>query len=101
MTGTGTSYTVADWFASKVAQEVKKNIHMCEVFGILKESDKAVYAFLCLGCKSSKTMWVPKSALIRYDIGHDGHGSMHYETMRFDSYDEAAQAFKEFWSVFD
>ena len=101
MEGTGTSYTVKDWFANKVAQEVKKNINMCDAFGILKESEKAVYVVLNLGCRSCKTMWVPKSALVSNEIGKDARGAMHYETMKFDSYSEAAEAFADFWDRFD
>lgn len=37
------SYTVKDWFANKVANEVKRNISMCDVFAIMKETEKAVY----------------------------------------------------------
>jgi hypothetical protein len=101
MTGTGTSYTVKDWFGNKVAQEVKMNISMCEVFGILKESEKAVYAVLNLGCNHRKTMWIPKSVLISNEIGQDAQGSMHYETMQFNSYEEAVEAFTEHWNMFN
>lgn len=45
----GKAYEVKDWFADKVAQEVGKNISMCEVFAVLKETEKAVYAMLNLG----------------------------------------------------
>ena len=101
MTNTGISFTVKDWFANKVAQEVKMNINMCDVFGILKESEKAVYAVLNLGCRKHKTMWIPKSVLIENAIGEDATGHNHYETKRFDSYDEAMQEFTYHWNMFD
>lgn len=51
MTRTGDKFlTVKDWFANKVANELGKNITMCDVFAILKETEKAVYAMLNVGC---------------------------------------------------
>lgn len=62
MTRTGDKFlTVKDWFANKVANELGKNITMCDVFAILKETEKAVYAMLNVGCYQRKTMWVPKN----------------------------------------
>lgn len=94
------SYSVKDWFANKVANEVKRNISMCDVFGVLKETEKAVYAVLNLGCDFHKTMWIPKSVLVENEIGMDEHQFMHRETRFFNSYDEAVKAFKEFWLDF-
>ena len=51
MTRTGDKFlTVKDWFANKVANELGKNITMCDVFAILKETEKAVDAMLNVGC---------------------------------------------------
>lgn len=50
--------TVKDWFANKVATELGKNITMCYVFAILKETEKAVYVMLNVGCYQRKTMWI-------------------------------------------
>lgn len=55
---------VKDWFANKVANELGRNITMCYVFAILKETEKAVYAMLNVGCYQRKTMWIPKSVLV-------------------------------------
>lgn len=101
MTGTGKSITVKDWFANKVAQEARRNINMCDVFGIIKESEKAVYAMLNLGCRSKKTMWIPKSVLIENAVGEDATGHFHYETMQFASYEEACEEFTHHWNMFD
>ena len=50
MTRTGDKFlTVKDWFADKVAEELSRKIDMCDVFAILKETDKAVYAMLNVG----------------------------------------------------
>ena len=94
------SYSVKDWFANKVANEVHRNINMCDVFAILKETEKAVYAVLNLGCEFHKTMWIPKSVLIENEVGTDDHSVMHYETRFFDSYDEAIDEFKLHWKNF-
>lgn len=48
--------TVKDWFADKVANELGRNITMCYVFAILKETEKAVYAMLNVGCYQRKTI---------------------------------------------
>lgn len=96
---TNVSYTVKDWFANKVANEVKKNISMCEVFAIVKETEKAVYAMLNLGTDFHKTMWVPKSVLIENEIGEDANGFFHHETIVAD-YDEALEAFKAHWNMY-
>ena len=101
MTGTGKSITVKNWFANKIAAEYGSNISMCDVFGILKESDKAVYAVMNLGCRKHKTQWVPKSVLIENQIGEDETGRYHYETKRFESYEEAMQEFTYHWDMFD
>ena len=67
----GKSYTVQDWFANKVANEVKRNIAMCDVFAIIKETEKAVYGLLNLGCDSHKCMWIPKSVLVENEVGEN------------------------------
>lgn len=96
----GMSYTVKDWFANKVANEVKRNINMCDVFAILKESDKAVYAMLNLGCDFKRTMWIPKSVLVENEIGEDVNGAFNYETLFIEDYDEAVKSFSAHWATF-
>ena len=85
------SYTVKEWFANKVANEVRRNISMCDVFCILRETEKAVYAVLCLGTNFSRTMWVPKSVLVEKESG---------ETLMISDYNEAMSRFKAMWSDF-
>lgn len=86
------SYTVKDWFANKVANEVKRNISMCDVFCIIKETEKAVYAMLNLGTNMSKTMWVPKSVLVEKEGGA--------ETLMVSDYNEAVSRFNAYWKDF-
>lgn len=98
MTGTGKSYEVKQWFANKVANEIGRNINMCNVFGVLKESEKAVYAILNCGTDCRKTMWVPKSALVEYEVGEDAQGVYHHETKKYESYNEGVDALNAHWS---
>lgn len=83
------SYTVKEWFANKVANEVRRNISMCDVFCILRETEKAVYAVMNLGSNFSRTMWVPKSVLVEKESG---------ETLMISDYNEAMYRFKAMWS---
>ena len=85
-------YTVKEWFANKIANEVRRNISMCEVFCILKETDKAVYAIMNLGTNFARTMWVPKSVLVENDKDH--------ETLRISDYNEAMSRFYAMWKDF-
>ena len=94
------SYTVKEWFANKVANEVKRNITMCDVFAVIKETEKAIYAMLNLGCDMKKTMWVPKSVLIEREVGENPSGSYNHETLFIEDYEEASEAFRMHWSQF-
>lgn len=94
------SYTVKDWFAKKVAQEVKQNLMMCDVFAVIKESEKAVYAMLNLGDGHRKTQWVPKSVLVENEIGEDERMTYHHETIINNNYDEVAEKFNSFWNLY-
>lgn len=96
----GKSYTVKDWFGNKVANEVQRNITMCDVFAILKETEKAVYAMLNLGCDFRKCMWVPKSVLVENEVGKTEIGTYNYETLFIEDYDTAVEEFKSFWKMF-
>ena len=100
MENTGISYTVKDWFANKIANEVRRNIMMCDVFCILKETDKAIYAVLNCGYKCRKTTWIPKSVLVANAVGEEAGGIYHHETKRSDSYDEAIEALEIFWNSY-
>lgn len=100
MTGTGKSYTVTSWFADKVANEVKSNITMCDVFAILQETEKAVYAMLNIGTMRRRCMWVPKSALVEREVREEWGEPSQHETYRTDDYDEAVAEFTAFWKQY-
>ena len=88
--------TVKDWFADKVANELGKNITMCYVFAILKETEKAVYAMLNVGCCQRKTMWIPKFGLVEEDDPEESNHKVIYT----DDYDKAVELFNDHWSDF-
>lgn len=94
------SYEVKDWFANKIAQEVSRNIPMCEVFAVMKETEKAVYAMLNLGENFRKCMWVPKSVLIENEVGEQANGTYAYETIFEEDYEKCVEMFKEHWEMF-
>lgn len=97
MTRTGDKFlTVKDWFAEKIAKDLSRKIDMCDVFAILKETDKAVYAMLNIGVYLRKTMWIPKSVLIEEDPAEHGDNRVIYT----DDYDLAVLYFKNYWSDF-
>lgn len=96
----GKSYEVKEWFADKVANEARRNIEMCEVFAVMKETEKAVYAMLNLGCDFRKCMWVPKSVLIKNEVGEGENQIHHYETIFEEDYDKCVEMFVEHWDNF-
>ena len=96
----GLAYEVKDWFADKVANEVKRNINRCSVFAIMKETEKAVYAMLDLGADFRKCMWVPKSVLVEYVPGEQENGFYKYETIFEEDYNTCVEKLKNHWDMF-
>lgn len=83
------SYTVKDWFAKKIAEELGKSTFCTEIFAVIRETDKAVYAMLNLGFMKKKTMWIPKSVIVEDEKDHG--------TMICSDYDECSKAFSSMW----
>lgn len=94
MEGLGQFMTVKTWLANKIANEVKRNIHMCDVYCVLKETDKAYYCILNLGYNFSRTMWIPKSAV---EVKHNEY----HETYRCDDYELAMTRFHADWKDYE
>ena len=94
------SYSVKEWFANKIANEIRMNITRCDLFAILRETEKAVYAVVSIGPDRSRTMWIPKSCLVEFEVGDDANGKHHYETLNISDYNEAMSRFHAFWSDF-
>lgn len=96
----GKSYTVTDWFGNKVANELKRNITMCDVFAILKETEKAAYCMLTYDVDKRKCMWVPKSALVMREVGTQESGEYAYLTLFTDDYEYAVKELLAHWSCY-
>jgi hypothetical protein len=92
MKATNKKLRVKQWMGNKIANEIGRNITMCDIFGILKETEKAIYAVIAIGCDQRKTMWIPKSAIEEQEYGMD--------TYEFDSYEEAVEALKNEWALY-
>lgn len=88
-------YRMKEWFANKLANEIKSNICSDEVFAILKETEKAVYAMFSLSAHHSKCAWMPKSCLIECP------GSIDFYTRTGMDYETALDEFHWFWKTYD
>jgi len=92
-------YTVKDWFANKIANEVKRNISMCDVFCILRETEKAIYAVMNLGTHFCKTMWIPKSVIVLTES--ENSETIHIEDLDREeekaTYETVIKEFHRFW----
>ena len=95
------SFSVKEWFANKIANEIRMNISSCDLFAILRETEKAVYALVDLGRGHSRTMWIPKSCLVECEVGDDANGRHHYETLQIADYNEARARFEAFRADFN
>ena len=81
-----------EWFANKVANEIRTNLHTTEIFAVIRETEKAVYAMLAIAPGFSKCVWVPKSCIEEVPGRNDFH------TRTGLTYEEAACEAKIFWS---
>lgn len=98
----GRTYTIKEWFGNKLANEIGRNITSGEIFAILKETEKAVYAMLHIGGTSRKTTWIPKSVLVdttdeEYD---EAEGDGRFPLIINDNYDEVVKAWDSHWDMF-
>ena len=99
----GRTYTVKEWFADKIATEAGRTITACEIFAVIRETEKAVYAMLHIGGTSRKTTWIPKSVVIdttdeEYD---EMMGDGRFPLIINENYDEVAKAWKIHGQVSD
>lgn len=91
------SYTVKDWFTVKLMKE--RNLHRishCIVFAVLKETEKAAYAMLDLGCHLKMTTWVPKSCIEIDDNNMNDDRNVRLGL----TYEEAAVEHEVMWNSF-
>lgn len=83
-----------DWFANKVANEIRHNLHNTEIFAVLKETVKAYYVMLSIEPGCNRCAWVPKFCIEEHEGSNDFH-------TRFGlSYEEAVNEARIFWSSY-
>lgn len=100
MTHTNKSYKVPEWFLINNIDKIGPDFALSDVFAIIKETPKAVYAMLNLGVMKRRCLWIPKSVLIEREVGEQEDGQMFYETIKEEDYDECVKLFKEHWDKF-
>lgn len=83
-----------EWFANKVANEIRHNLHTTEIFAILRETEKAVYAVLAIEPGCTRCTWIPKSCI------EEQPGSIDFHTRFGLSYEAAMTEARLFWSAY-
>lgn len=86
-----TKATVKEWFEKKLVNDGTINtiggMYSFEIFAIIKESEKAVYAMCRTGVRGDnaikKTIWIPKSVIENLELAQ-----------RIEDYETAAHAFE-------
>ena len=91
----GKAYTVKEWFANKLANEIGANITACDIFAVLKETEKAAYCLVSIGGGRRKTTWIPKSVIIEYNEEYGGVNVICEE-----NYEKAVELFNSFWASY-
>lgn len=84
---------VKDWFANKLANELRTNLHSSEIFAVLRETENA-YNVMLRECGRALTCWVPKSCIDELP------GSIDFHTRFGMGYDAARTELNHFWSFY-
>lgn len=87
-------FKMKDWFADKVANEIRHNICSADVFAVLKETEKAIYGMISISANRSKCVWIPKSCLEKIE------GSIDFHTRFGMDFETAQEEFHLFWSSY-
>ena len=80
-----------EWFANKVANEIKHNLTSTEIFAVLRETEKAMYCMLNVTKGCYRCTWIPKSCVTEHK------GSVDFHTRFGLTYEEALNEAKWFW----
>lgn len=83
-----------EWFANKVAKEIRCNLHTTEIFAVLRETEKALYVLLNVAPNCTRCAWVPKSCT------EECAGSADFHTRTGLTYQEALNEAKLFWASY-
>ena len=85
---------IKEWFANKVANEIKHNLHNAMIFAVLKETAKAYYVMLAIEPHCTRCTWIPKSCT------EECSGSVDFHTHFGLTYEEARFEARLFWSSY-
>lgn len=80
-----------EWFANKVANEIKHNLFNTEIFAVLRETEKALYCMLNVTKGCYRCVWIPKSCVTEHK------GSIENHTWFGLTYEQALEEAKWFW----
>ena len=83
-----------EWFANKVANEIRCNLRTTEIFAVLRETEKALYVMLSIAPGCNRCIWVPKSCT------EECPGSIDFFTRTGLTYEHAAFEANLFWSAY-
>ena len=98
---TGKNLTVKDWFGRKKMAECGFDSCWCfQIWAVLKETEKAVYAMVNFGIGKVRTFWIPKSVLVDQEIP-EGINPMSLMTFKTESYEEAKKTLTDEWSLYE
>ena len=62
-----------EWFANKVANEIKHNLIHTRIFAVLRETEKAMYCMLNVTKACYRCAGIPKSCLTDHEGSVDFH----------------------------
>ena len=84
---------IKDWFANKLANELRTNLHSTKIFAVLRETEKAYNVMLCEYGRAL-TCWVPKSCT------EERPGSIDFHTRFGMSFSAAKNELYYFWKTY-
>lgn len=83
-----------DWFANKVAREIKHNLHDSDIFAVLRETEKAMYCMLSIEPGCNRCVWIPKSCI------ETAPGCIDFHTRMGLTFEQAVTESRYFWSSY-
>ena len=90
--GTLKQLHIKEWFANKLANELRCNLFHTEIFAVLRETEKAYNVLFSTCGDSYRTAWIPKSCTIECP------GSIDFHTRFGLSFGDALREFHDFWA---
>lgn len=87
---------VKEWFALKKAKELNRHQYSNEIYGILKETEKAMQVVIASDSTGVYSFWCPKSQIIIEEVSDGMDETRDFSQVpRFKSYQDAVNDFNE------